>query len=142
MTEETKMATTTPEASAGVSLEQSLRQVPDTYLECRGIWHKWDLVEGMHITEVSEAGHTVERHLQCERCSTLRRDRFLLRQDRWGIQRLEVLHPTYEYPEGYLMAEMRGVDHAKELVRFEQLSRTLGGRAAIKRAAKKAAPKE
>jgi len=138
MTEETNMSINAPEAQASSTLVQALRVVSDEYLDCRGIAHRWQKTQDLHVVELTQDGHLVERHLECDRCATIRRDRQLLRSDRWNVQRLEHLHPLYEYPEDYLMTEMRGVDHPKELVRFEQLSRSLGGKAAINRAIKKA----
>jgi len=129
--------TAAPEAQASTTLVQALRVVSDEYLDCRGIAHRWQKTRDLHVVELTEDGHLVERHLECDRCTTIRRDRQLLRSDRWNVQRLERLHPLYEYPADYLMQEMRGVDHPKELVRFEQLSRSLGGKAAINRAIKK-----
>src|SRR3954469_5335039 len=130
MTEETQhMAVTAPEAKASSTLVQALRVISDEYLDCRGIAHRWVKTQDLHIVELTQDGHLCERHLECDRCTTIRRDRQLLRMDRWQVQRLEHLHPLYEYPADYLMSEMKGVDHPKELVRFEQLSRALGGKA-------------
>jgi hypothetical protein len=112
----------------GVELQQFLRNLPDEFLTCRGMQHRWDETKGMHITERSEDGDLVERHMECARCHTLRRDRFLLRMDRWEVHRMEVMHPTYEYSEGYLISLMGLVEHPREIVRFEQLRRSLGAR--------------
>lgn len=132
-------STAAPEVQASTTLVQALRVISDEYLDCRGIAHRWAKTKDLHIVELTQDGHLVERHLECDRCTTIRRDRQMLRMDRFQVQRLEHLHPLYEYPEGYLMSEFRGVDHPKELVRFEQLSRAVGGKAGVNRAMKKAA---
>jgi hypothetical protein len=139
MTEETDMAVAAPEAQASNTLVAALRVVSEDYLDCRGIAHRWKKTKDLHVVELTQDGHLVERHLECDRCTTVRRDRQLLRMDRWNVQRLEHMHPLYEYPKDYLMPEMKGVDHPKELVRFEQLTRALGGKAGVNRAIKKAA---
>jgi hypothetical protein len=110
------------------SLVAALESYSDTYLQCRGIQHRWAVSIDLHLTEKLETGDLVERHFECENCETERKDRFLLRSDRWGIYRLEVLGAQYRYPEGYLMSEMGLAEHPREILRHEQLRRALGSR--------------
>jgi len=109
-------------------LASALRDYSDIYLQCRGIQHRWDVTIDLHITEKLEDGDLVERHFTCENCETMRKDRFLMRQDRWSVYRLEVLGAQYKYPEGYLMHEMGIAEHPREILRHEQLRRAMGSR--------------
>jgi hypothetical protein len=109
-------------------LAAALQDYSDVYLQCRGIQHRWTVTEDLHIVSRSDDGDLVERHMDCENCGTIRRDRFLLRADRWQVYRLEVLGASYAYPEDYLMSEMGQADHAREILRHEQLRRVLGPR--------------
>ena len=105
-----------------------------TYLQCRGVQHRWHIEKDMHLVESMEGGELVERHLVCENCETLRKDRFLLRMDRWQVQRLEVLGASYTYPDHYLISEMGHAEHPREVLRMEMLTRTMGGRGNVTRA--------
>jgi hypothetical protein len=117
-------------------LAAALENYSEIYLQCRGIQHRWEVTEELHIAEKLEGGDLVERHLTCENCETLRKDRFLMRADRWKVYRLEVLGAVYKYPEDYLMSEMNLAEHPREILRHEQLRRALGTRKlkAVKRA--------
>jgi hypothetical protein len=115
-------------ANPAHSLVSALEQYSDTYLQCRGIQHRWRVTIDLHLTEKLEGGDLVERHFECENCETERRDRFLMRVDRWSVYRLEVLGAQYKYPEGYLMSEMGLAEHPREILRHEQLRRALGSR--------------
>lgn len=128
----------TPE-HLSTELASRLQDLPDTFLHCRGIQHRWKIISDMHLTERTADGDLVERHMACESCTTVRKDRWNLRQDRWGVNRLEVLHPTYQYPEDYLVSQMGHVDHAKEVLRFEMLIRALGGKRKLNAARQKVA---
>lgn len=119
-------------------LANALEGYSDVYLNCRGIQHRWKITMEMHITETIEGGELVERHLTCESCETIRKDRFLLRMDRWQVQRLEVLGAVYKYPEHYLLSEMGHATHPREVLRMEMLVRSLGGKANVKKAVTKA----
>jgi hypothetical protein len=132
------MANQALESNPSHDLAGALKGLSDTYLHCRGIQHVWNMVKDMHIVERTTDGHLVERHMSCANCATIRKDRFLLRQDRWQVNRLEVLHPTYAYPEGYIVSEMGHVEHPREILRFEMLTRALGGKAKVNRALTKA----
>lgn len=127
------------QASLSQDLVSQLANLPDTFLHCRGIQHRWQIISDMHVTERTPDGDRVERHMKCESCTTIRRDRWNLREDRWGVHRLEVLHPTYEYVEDYLVSAMGHVDHAKEVLRFEMLTRALGGKRQLTAARKRVA---
>ena len=129
-------ATATRPADPSHILAAALRDYSDVYLQCRGIQHRWNVTEDMHITEKLQGGDLVERIFTCENCETLRKDRFLMRSDRWQVYRLEVLGAQYHYPDGYLMHEMGKAEHPREILRHEQLRRALGDRKL--RAAKKA----
>jgi hypothetical protein len=107
----------------GLHLVAALQDYSDVYLNCRGIQHRWSVSTDLHISETLNEGELVERHLLCENCATVRKDRFLLRADRWQVQRLEVLGAVYKYPEGYLMAEMIRADHPREILRSEMFKR-------------------
>lgn len=116
-------------------LASALEGYSEVYLQCRGIQHRWVIVDDMHIAEKLEKGDLIERVFACENCETERKDRFLMRADRWQVYRLEVLGAQYKYPQDYLMSEMRQADHPREILRHEQLRRVLGVRKL--RAAKK-----
>jgi len=123
------------------ALVSILRDYSDIYLDCRGIQHRWNTTKDLHIAEKREDGDLVERHAECENCETLRIQRFLLRQDRWSVHRLEVLGSTYKYPEGYLMSEMGMTDSPRELLRYEQFLRAINKPKTGRRAAKKSTTK-
>jgi hypothetical protein len=110
------------------TLAAALEGYSEVYLQCRGIQHRWDITDDMHIAERTEDGNLVVRLFECANCGTIRKDRFLMRMDRWQVNRLEVLGASYKYPEDYLMSEMGGAEHPREILRFEQLRRTLGPR--------------
>jgi len=113
----------------GLHLVSALQDYSDTYLNCRGIQHRWSISADLHVSEKLNEGELVERHLVCENCTTVRKDRFLLRMDRWKVQRLEVLGAQYSYPEGYLVPEMIRADHPREILRTEMFKRaTKSGR--------------
>ena len=126
----------TRDADPSHLLAAALEDYSDIYLQCRGIQHRWAITNDLHIAEKLEGGDLVERHLTCENCATLRKDRFLMRADRWQVYRLEVLGAQYKYPEDYLMHEMGLAEHPREILRHEQLRRALGTRKlnAVKRA--------
>ena len=128
MTEETQMSAQRQEADPSHTLAAALQTYDDVYLNCRGIQHRWTITSELHIAERYEDGDLVERHLQCDNCETIRKDRFLMRADRWQVYRLEVLGATYAYPEGYLLHEMGIASHPREILRHEQLRRVLGTR--------------
>lgn len=107
----------------GLHLVSALQDYSDVYLNCRGIQHRWNVTTDLHISETLNEGELVERHLLCENCDTLRRDRFLMRMDRWSVSRLEVLGAVYKYPEGYLLHEMAMADHPREILRTEMFKR-------------------
>jgi hypothetical protein len=125
------------EADPSHTLAAALEGYSDVYLQCRGVQHRWNVTEDLHISERTEDGNLVERIFECENCETQRKDRFMMRMDRWQVNRLEVLGAQYKYPEDYLMSEMGLAEHPREILRFEQLRRTLGPRKL--NAAKKAA---
>jgi hypothetical protein len=110
------------------TLAAALEGYSDVYLQCRGIQHRWNITEDMHISERTEDGSLVVRIFECENCETTRKDRFMMRMDRWQVNRLEVLGAQYKYPEDYRMSEMGLAEHPREILRFEQLRRTLGPR--------------
>jgi hypothetical protein len=122
------MPSATRSADPGHVLAAALQDYSEIYLQCRGIQHRWEVTNDLHITEKMEGGDLVERHFQCENCETERRDRFLMRRDRWSNYRLEVLGAQYKYPEGYLMSEMGIAEHPREILRHEQLRRAMGTR--------------
>jgi hypothetical protein len=131
------------EQSPSTNLASVLQGYSDTYLDCRGIQHRWQITDDLHVTEKVENGEMVERHLVCERCTTVRRDRFLMRMDRWSVRRLQVLGASYQYPEDYLLSEMGMVESPREVLRSEQLRRSLNTRKTERQqraAAKKASP--
>lgn len=122
------MATSAPNpAVAGANLRNALEEIPDSFLECRDLRHWWKKLTDLHIVETTPDGDLVKRESMCERCLTVREDNYLLRSDRWGVQRLEVLGSSYKYPDGYLIPAMAQADHAREILRFEQMRRALGG---------------
>ncbi len=127
------------EQSPSTNLASVLQGYSDTYLDCRGIQHRWQITDDLHVTEKVENGEMVERHLVCERCTTVRRDRFLMRMDRWSVRRLHVLGASYQYPEDYLLSEMGQADSPREVLRSEQLRRAMN-KTRAKTKAKKAAP--
>lgn len=133
------MTSTPIGANAGMNLAGALQNYDDTFLQCRGVQHRWLVTTDMHIAETNEEGQLVERHLTCENCDTIRRDRWLMRIDRWQVHRLEVLGASYQYPENYLLPEMIQADHPREILRHEQLRRVLGTRKlnAVKKAVAK-----
>lgn len=128
----------TTQAASALSLASALQDYPDVYLQCRGIQHRWSVVSDLHITERLNRGQLVERHLQCEHCETIRKDRFLL-TERQAIYRLQVLGAVYKYPEHYLLKEMGLADHPREILRHEQMRRIIVDGAGP---AKQAAPKK
>jgi len=80
----------------------------------------------MHVTEkLAGRGEMVERHLQCERCETVRKDRFLMTVDRANLYRLKVLGAVYKYPDHYLLHEMSLSAQPREILRHEQLRRLI-----------------
>jgi hypothetical protein len=107
----------------GLHLVAALQGYSDVYLNCRGIQHRWNMSIDMHIAESIDGGELVERHMVCENCETLRRERWLMRMDRWKVSRLETLGASYKYPEGYLMREMAMADHPREILRTEMFTR-------------------
>lgn len=119
-------------------LANALEGYSDIYLQCRGVQHRWNVALEMHIVESIDGGELVERHLSCENCQTIRKDRFLLRMDRWQVRRLEVLGAVYKYPENYLLSEMGHATHPREVLRMEMMIRALGGKANVKKAVTKA----
>ena len=134
------MSATRQENNQSLTLVAALEGYSDVYLDCRGIQHRWDITADLHISEKLEGeGELVERHLTCEKCETVRKDRFLLRSDRWSVRRLEVIGAVYKYPDGYLMKEMGLADHPREILRNEQLRRVLNKPKAARKAAKQAA---
>lgn len=130
--------TTNSQSNPGINLERALRAVPDEYLVCRSLQHRWDLAADLHVVESGPQGEIIERHLHCARCETIRRDRYLLRSDRWNVQRLQFLGRSYGYPDDYMIPAMAHADQAREILRFEQMSRAMGGRGAVTRATKAA----
>lgn len=122
------MAAALPNADPSHTLAAALEGYSDVYLNCRGIQHRWTVTEDLHIAERMEGGDLVVRTFECDNCGTERRDRFLMRMDRWQVYRLEVLGASYKYPEDYLMSEMGLAEHPREILRHEQLRRVLGNR--------------
>lgn len=113
-------------ASNDLTLAQVLEGYSDVYLHCRGIQHRWNVLSDMHVTEkLAGRGEMVERHLQCENCETIRKDRFLMKVDRNKIYRLKVLGAVYKYPENYLLHEMALSASPREILRHEQLRRLI-----------------
>jgi len=108
-----------------LALAQVLEGYDDTYLHCRGIQHRWHVLSDMHVTEKLNNGELVERHLQCENCDTVRKDRFLLKLDRYKIYRMKVLGAVYKYPDHYLLHEMALSASPREILRHEQLRRLI-----------------
>lgn len=135
MTEETGMATTRTEVNPGRTLALVLQDYSEIYLQCRGIQHRWNVIADLHIAEKLNEGELCEEIFQCENCDTYRKDRSLLRQDRWKVDRLERLDPVYKYPKDYLLSEMALVDHAREVLRHERLRRATTGKRRQRRAA-------
>jgi hypothetical protein len=133
------MSATRQENNPSLSLAAVLEGYSDIYLDCRGIQHRWNITDDLHVAEKVENGELVERHLECERCTTVRRDRFLMRMDRWSVRRLQVLGAVYQYPEDYLLSEMGQADSPREVLRSEQLRRAMN-KTRAKTKAKKAAP--
>jgi hypothetical protein len=117
-----------------LDLSRALKRATPDYLACRDIRHLWVIEENMHIVEKIDGGELVERHLVCDRCQTLRRDRYLLNVDGYGVKRLTVLGSQYTYPEDYLMPEMGKADHPREVLRYEQFRRAQAEARAAKRA--------
>lgn len=117
-----------------LGLQATLQDVPDSFLECRSLWHDWAVLTPMHVTEEVQGGDVIERKIVCERCTTTRTDHYFLSVDRYGVSRLTMQGYSYDYPDGYLMPEMAQVEHARELVRFEQFRRDTGGKIKQKKA--------
>lgn len=114
------------ETNPGVNLQSLLQDIPDTFLECRDMRHWWTVTRGLHISESYDDGDIVERHSECKRgCGTVKTERYMLRMDRWGVQRLEFDRTSYDYPEGYLMSAMAQADHAREILRYESMRREI-----------------
>jgi hypothetical protein len=122
------MPNATRSADPSHILAAALEDYSEVYLQCRGIQHRWEVTSDLQITEKLQGGDLVERHFTCERCGTVRKDRFLMRMDRWSVYRLEVLGAQYKYPDDYLMREMGVAEHPREILRHEQLRRALGTR--------------
>jgi hypothetical protein len=133
------MSATRQENNPSLSLATALKGYSDIYLDCRGIQHRWEIIDDLHVTEKIENGELVERHLECENCTTLRRDRFLMRMDRWSVRRLQVLGAVYKYPEDYLLSEMGSAESPREVLRSEQLRRAMN-KTRAKTQVKKTAP--
>ena len=132
------MSAAKQELNPSQDLANALKGYDGTYLLCRGIQHRWEVQREMHIVESTADGELIERHLICEKCETIRKDRFLLRMDRWQVQRLEVLGAVYKYPDFYLLSEMGHAEHPREVLRMEMLTRALGGKAKVNRAVSRA----
>src|SRR4051812_31725797 len=71
-----RMAAATRTADPSHTLAAALEGYSEIYLTCRGIQHRWEMTEDMHVTEKIVGGDLVERHLTCESCATVRKDRF------------------------------------------------------------------
>jgi hypothetical protein len=122
------------ELNPNVNLQVQLQDIPDEFLKCRDMRHWWKETRSLHITESSPEGDVVERHSECKReCGTSKSEIYLLRVDRWGVQRLEFVRTSYDYPEGYLMPAMVQADHAREILRFESMRRSLATAKATRR---------
>jgi hypothetical protein len=106
-------------------LQKTLKDVPEEFLECRDLRHKWSVVDDFHVVEEAAEGRYVQRRMHCIRCTTIKTEKYLLKMDRWGITRLESIGTGYAYPEHYAIPEMARADRAREILRGEQFRRSL-----------------
>jgi hypothetical protein len=105
--------------NAARRLKRGLTGVPDNYLLCRDLLHAWDVVSDFHITD----HNSIERTLQCSRCSTIRYDSFSTSQDGLVKDR-----SRYSYPQDYQLKNVpRGVKPGV-FVRGELFKRSGGGK--------------
>jgi|SRR5215471_7529826 len=91
------------------SVEVALESYDETYLECRNLGHVWRILGYFR----GAAGNVV-RHLRCQRCETIRVDRWGLNGDRIGA--------SYHHSEGYLFEGLEAPVNA-HAVRIEMLHR-------------------
>lgn len=87
-----------------MSVDTSLNDYDDTFLECRGLMHAW-----RHIGFFRDAGF-ISRLAQCTRCHT-RRIQTMTHSGAY------VSNPRYEYPEGYNFEYLERSEFRKETIR-------------------------
>lgn len=80
-----------------------LRKLPDSYVQCRGMMHAWEVLNDFRITGTpGERGpRFLRRDLECMRCTTVRHDTYLLRFVKGEPLISEKAHASYTYPENY-----------------------------------------
>lgn len=111
----------------------AVSDMPDNFLQCRDLKHRWDVVRDYHLVDASKdadieprLGYAVyiRRLLRCPRCGKKRSDAFVLSDDR-RFQVLEKLNSTYTDSDGYLVKGVgRRISGTADLVRGEMYRRT------------------
>jgi len=92
-------------------VEEALSAYDEGYLECRNLGHPWRV-----IGYFRGASGLVLRHVRCQRCETVRIDKWALNGDRIGS--------TYHHAEGYLMPGLGGAVNPHD-VRVEVIKRAV-----------------
>lgn len=79
-----------------------MQKVPVDYLACRDLRHQWMVEDDFHVTsQAKDRNVYVARSVVCERCGTVRVERYQLTRDG-----LELTSRYYNYVEGYQLANM------------------------------------
>lgn len=91
---------------------ESLRSMPDEFMDCRDLRHSWVKVKGYTTIDGTDVKKTyVSRELQCLRCGCVRTDVI-------NVRTFDRVSSSYMYQEGYTV-KGAGVGNRAALVRRE-----------------------
>ena len=90
---------------------EALSHYDESYLDCRNLGHVWRV-----LGYFRGATGLVLRHLRCQRCETIRVDKWALNGDRVGSQ--------YHHSEGYLIPDLGAPVNSHD-VRVEMIRRAV-----------------
>lgn len=94
-----------------------LQQYREDFLACRELGqHTWVLDDSYY----RQPNGFVQRELTCMRCTTVRKDVYVIHR-----HRLMPHGRQYIYPDGYLVKETIGVDQSRGLFRYEAFRRAI-----------------
>jgi hypothetical protein len=91
--------------------EGSIKGYDDAFLACRAEQHSWSLIGYYRLPD-----GIIGRLMVCDRCETLRRDR-------WDRRSGERLPSSYVYPDGYQISHNGGSPASKADMRLETMRR-------------------